>query len=154
MRGLRALLLWRGRLTRLLRIGGRLGARVVFEILRRRVARAFEAAQPLTIDGRRSRSLRSRVLGRLALLRIVVGLLRGIVGRSLRLRLTVALLRITRVLLCGWRVLRSLLGRLRALRGAAAGMGILLARCRALTTRPSAVRGTLGARHLENPSKR
>ena len=73
---------------------------------------------------------------------------------GMRRRFTVSLWRgIAWVLLHGRRVLRSLLGRLRALRGASAGAGIGLARCRALAL-PSAICGTLGARHRENPSKR
>ena len=137
----------RRRLARLLRVGRRLRARVIVKFLRRwRVARAVEAAQPLAVDRRcgGSRCLRRRVL---RLLRIMVS------GRlRLLLLLAVTLLRVGGVLLRRWwRILGS--RRLRTLCGAPTRAGIGLARRTGLTL-PSAVRGTLGARHLENPSKR
>ncbi len=132
-------------LRALLRIGRWLRARVIVEVVcRLGIARAVEAAQRLTVC-RGSRSLRG-ILGRLRLLRIMVG------RRLTLLRLAVALLRIGSVLLRLGR--RRVLGRLRLLlRGASARARVGLARRMALWL-PSTIRGTLGARHLGNPSKR
>jgi hypothetical protein len=83
------------------------------------------------------------------LLRVVIALLGAAVGGSLRL--TVAL-RIAGGLLARNDVWIGLVG-LRPLSRALACSGIALARGTALR-RPSIVWGTLGARHIENPSKR
>ena len=74
----------------------------------------------------------------------MVGLL-TVGGRLRRLLLAMALLWVGRVRLLG-RLLRPLCG-------APPRAGVGLARGMALTL-PSTIRGTLGARHLENPSKR